>query len=501
MTAAHKERGAIARWARRAIVIIITLVVAVPVTIVVVYAIQARVNLGDLRPWHTLKLTSEFDSERPGAPATFEEYKRLEDSLFAELHRRLLDDTTARDHYSLSRYNPGSVPAQLALETPYNRSFALIPDTVRGGVLLVHGLTDSPYSMRAEAEIFRDQGFYVQVLRLPGHGTIPSGLLSVHWRDWYAAVVLAVKDVAEHAGPDHPFFVGGHSTGGALTTLYCLRSLEDQALPRPTRLVLFSPAIGIQKSAALTNLLAGLAFMPYFEKSRWIDVLPEYDPYKYKSFPVNAAKQIYNLTRELAGSVEEAASRGALDSMPHVLAFQSLIDATVSTSEVVQGLMQRLPSRGHELVVFDINRSETLQDLISPVLVADLERVRSAPPLPFKLTWVTNRDPQSKEVFEYTREAGSRETSKSDLGLNWPSGVLSLGHVALPFPPDDPVYGLWPPLLTEPWYPLGALTLRGEAGTLLISIGDLARLRSNPFFPVIQNRIIAITQLESRTGF
>lgn len=62
-----------------------------------------------------------------------------------------------------------TVPAKLALETPYTRSFELMPEPARGAVLLVHGVSDSPYAMRAIATVFCDQGFYFQVLRLPGH--------------------------------------------------------------------------------------------------------------------------------------------------------------------------------------------------------------------------------------------------------------------------------------------------------------------------------------------
>jgi alpha-beta hydrolase superfamily lysophospholipase len=104
--------------------------------------------------------------------------------------------------------------------------------------------------------------------------------------DWYAAVELAARHAAQRAGPGHPFYAGGFSTGAALTTLYSVRSLGDASLPKPARLVLISPAIGISKAAGLTKILAGLSFAPYFEKSSWIDVLPEYDPYKYNSFPV-----------------------------------------------------------------------------------------------------------------------------------------------------------------------------------------------------------------------
>jgi alpha-beta hydrolase superfamily lysophospholipase len=435
-------------------------------------------------------LQNEFHAGRDGAPGTFEEYRRLEDRLFEEVRRRILDDPKVADTQVLGRYTPGSAPARLALDTRYNRSFEMVPDQPRGAVLLVHGLSDAPYSMRSLAETFFAQGYYVQVLRLPGHGTVPSGLLDVTWRDWYAAVVLAAKSTAAHAGEGRPFLAGGHSTGAALVTLYAVRTLDDDSLPRPERLYLVSAAIGITPFAALTNIVAGLSFVPAFEKSKWMDVRPEYDPYKYNSFPVNAANQIYSLTRELSRAMASAESRGRLEAMPRVLVFQSLVDSTVTAAEVVHGLLGRLPPRGHELVVFDVNRRDVFQGLLAPGMIEALERMRSGPALPFRLSVVTNRDETTGAIALFTREAGSRDIRSEPLSLEWPRGVFSLGHVALCFAPDDPVYGLVPGPGEGPPYPLAVVAPRGEEGALLVPLGSLARLRSNPFFEVIRAKVV-----------
>jgi len=480
----------------RALAIGAAVALLIPVTIVAVFAVQARVRLGELRSWHRVVLVSEFRAGRPDTPKTFEDYLRLEERLFAELRSRVLTNPAAADTSVLGRYNPASIPSRLAFDTPYNRSYELVPATVRGAVLLVHGLSDSPYSMRAMAELFRDQGFYVLVLRLPGHGTIPSGLVDVRWQDWSAAVELAARHVAQRAGPDHPFYAGGFSTGAALTTLYAVRALNDPKLPRPSRLVLVSAAIGISKAAVLTKILSGLSFLPYFEKSRWLDVLPEYDPYKYNSFPVNAAAQIHALTLELRDALDAGRASGRLSEMPRVLVFQSLVDATITAHEVVSGLLLKLPAAGNELVIFDVNRSEALHGLIEESLVQGLARIREAPALPFRLTLVANSDPSSLDVAAYTREPGSRATAKTELGLSWPKGVLSLGHLALPFAGDDPVYGLTPKPDGFPAYPLGSLTVRGEAGTLVVPLSNLARLRSNPFFAVVHDRVVAAIEAD-----
>jgi alpha-beta hydrolase superfamily lysophospholipase len=460
-------------------------------SIVLLFAFQARLRLPALHSWHRVALKEEFVASRAGAPTSFDDYRRLEDRLFAEVRRRVLDDPAAADTQMLGRYNPKSVVSQLALDTPYNRSFELAPATPRGAVLLVHGLSDSPYSMRALAETFYAQGYYVLVLRLPGHGTLPSSLIDVSWEDWYAAVVLAAKHAAAKAGPGKPFLAGGHSTGAALVTLYSVRALDDSSLPKPERLYLVSPAIGISPFAILTNIVAGLSFIPYFEKSKWIDVLPEYDPYKYNSFPVNAGNQIDTLTRVLRKATLAADKAGRLDGMPRVTAFQSLVDSTVTAAEVVRGLMEVLPQHGHELVVFDVNRREELEGLVNPGPIEALDRLRIRSDLPYRLTIIGNRPGGTAKLAAFTREPGANVEQETELGLEWPRGIISLGHVALPFPPDDPVYGLDPKPGPGPAFHLGMVALRGESGALLVPIGTFARLRCNPFFEVIRSRVVA----------
>ena len=68
------------------------------------------------------------------------------------------------------------------------------------------------------------------------------------------------------------------------------------------------------------------------------------------------------------------------------------------------------------------------------------------------------------------------------------SAFFSLSHVALPFPPDDSLYG------TDPdgedfGIHLGNQALRGELGTLLKGADSLVRASCNPFFPYVTTRI------------
>lgn len=483
------------RWALKWSVYLLALIATVLVTIVVVFALQARARLPDLQTWHQVVLEQEFRVGRAGAPTSFTEYLSLEDRLIAEMHARVLDVQTSADAWQLGRYNPNSEVARLALATRYNRSYELVPDgEPRGSVLLVHGLTDSPYSMRALAEAFAAQRYYVVVLRLPGHGTLPSGLLDVTWQDWYAAVVLAARYAVTRGGENKPFLAAGHSTGAALVTLYALRSLADSSLPKLSDIHLVSAAIGISPFAVLTNILSDLSFVPGLEKSRWIDVLPEYDPYKYNSFPVNAANQIHRLTRVLQETLDSTSAERLAD-MPRVHMYQSIVDSTVTAGDVVRGLLAKLPRDGHELIVFDINRSDAIENLIAPDLLEGMRRLRNEAQ-PFRITLIANRDSGSRNVCAYKREAGSNEVSVRELPFEWPAGVFSVGHVALPFPIDDPVYGLAPVDASQ--FNLGNIAGKGESGALVVGLGTFARLRGNPFFEVIRANAVESLDTHAR---
>ena len=105
-------------------------------------------------------------------------------------------DHRSADRTRVNRYHPGSLSHPSSAGRDWNRSFETEPAVIRGGALLLHGLTDSPYSMRTVAEVLQSSGVYSLTLRMPGHGTVPSGLVQAGWEDWLAAVVWAFDTCA-----------------------------------------------------------------------------------------------------------------------------------------------------------------------------------------------------------------------------------------------------------------------------------------------------------------
>src|SRR5690606_33372795 len=166
---------------------------------------------------------------------------------------------------------------------------------------------------------YQQRGFIAVVPRLPGHGTAPGALTAVEWEQWLAASRLAVREATRLAGRDVPLHLVGYSNGGALALKYTLDALEDNTLRRPQQLILLSPMIGVTAFARFAGLAGLPALFPAFAKAAWLNVTPEYNPFKYNSFPVNAARQSYLLTKALQQQISRDARSSRLNDLPPVL--------------------------------------------------------------------------------------------------------------------------------------------------------------------------------------
>lgn len=437
----------------------------------------------DLSIWHTADLDGEFTA-RSGLK-DFREYLELEEALFAELKSEVYDEIGDSERSAYNRYTIGS-KSDPGIWTPnWNRTFEYGNTDAAFGVLLLHGYSDSPYSLRGFGQMMRDAGAHVLGLRIPGHGTAPSALKYTTADDMTAAVHLAMAYLKSTMG-ERPIFIIGYSNGAALALNYDLEAVEDAALPMPAGVVLMSPEIGISRAAAYANWQARVGDFLGLDKLAWSSVLPEFDPFKYNSFAVNAGEQAWRMTEKIRTAFDRLARDGRLGEIAPILAFQSAVDATVLANAVVTGLFQRLPSGDHELVIFDVNRYYEAQGLITKPI--DLERLISGPRAAYAIGIVTNRDSATFDAVLRSRPAGSDVVTTTELGLSWPDDVYSLSHIAVPFAQDDPLYGN-DPRSEDPGIRLGRLALHGENGTLSIPPTMMTRQRWNPFHAFMTTRI------------
>jgi len=500
------------RWGLR----LVLLLVALALTLALGFTLFAVSALPPLQPWHSELLRNEFVAGKH-QDLDFAGYLRLEQRLFDELQAKTAqwardgidpscprateaplpvaaDDcaSLADEALRTSRFNSSGWVHRLVEGAPYNRSFRMTPAKPVGQALLLHGLTDSPYSMRAMAASLHARGFDVTVLRLPGHGTLPSMMTTMDARDWTAALRIAARDVAARVGPGQPFYIGGYSSGGTLVLQYALDALQDATLRRPDRVLLMSPAIALTRVAALAEVIDvfTLVPLPELDKARWQAVAPEFDPYKFNSFPVNASRQINRATRALQRSLEEAQRSGRLAQLPPVVSWQSVVDSTVGSAGLVDQVYARLDNPAHRLVMFDLNRLPDLAGVARPQarsLIDRLERARRG----YTLDLVSNADGNLSRIA-VRRLAPDGRSELRPSALDWPANLVSLGHVALPFPADDPVYGFLPGSGRNGIPSVGSWLLRGENGAITLALGSLTRLRSNPFWPLIDEDVAAI---------
>lgn len=465
---------------------VVFLVVAV-VAVLGLVALEAHKG-PPLDPWHIF-VPRELGVDSIDR-ADWKAYVQAEDEIFASVRAEVSQTMATDGQVPYNRYFAESpvYPARFARD--WNRSFVIEPvGEVVGAAVLLHGLTDSPYSMRHVARAYADAGFVAVGIRLPGHGTVPGGLTTADWESWLAATRLAVREAQGRAGDARPLHIIGYSNGGALAVKYALDAIEDGALARVDRIVLISPMIGVTRFARFAGLAGLPAMFPAFARSAWLGTQPEFNPFKYNSFPVNGARQSHRLTDVLQTQIERMSASGGLDVLPPILTFQSVLDHTVSTRAVISGLYEYLPANGSELVLFDVNRTVKFNPMLRPDSANALDRLLPELPSRFALTIVANAAVGNTETVAKTIAAGQTEGVIRPLGIRYPAEIFSLSHVALPFPLDDGLYGLTPDPSEDFGVNLGNLVARGERGALVMNLDTILRVNSNPFFPYMLARI------------
>ena len=444
-----------------------------------------------LKPWHTFvpkEMTVAAMDKGDWAA-----YMAAEGKAFDSVRTEVTDKLESEAQTPFNRYyaNSDVYPGKDAQD--WNRSYIMPPaGKPVGAVVLLHGLTDSPYSLRHIARRYAADGFVVVAIRLPGHGTVPAGLSHVEWEEWMAATRLAIREAKRLSSPEAPLHIVGFSNGGALAVKYALDALENKQLARPDRLILLSPMIGVTRFARLAGFAGLPAVLPAFAKAAWLSIVPEFNPFKYNSFPVNGGRQSHRLTQALQEQITRMADSGALKDIAPIITFQSVMDFTVSTRAIITALYAYLPANGSELVLFDVNRSVRFGPLLNRSSLTTLDRIMPSLPQDYRLSIIGNNPAAPDMTMVTTFNAGQTAPTVTPLRIRYPAEIFSMSHVSIPFPLSDSLYGLEPDTSKENFgIQLGTLAPRGERGIMVVNVDLLSRIASNPFFPFILERIDA----------
>lgn len=233
---------------------------------------NVRMNI----PLQTRHHPSGLNTGFAGEGLSFAEYIRKTEEMLRKVHAGKPD---------LERIVAGNAPFELLPSGDFQKGSG---KPYRRGVLLTHGLSDSPYHMRYLGEFFRRNGFRVMAILLPGHGTQPGDLLDARWEDWAQALAYGVQCLA---GEVDEIYLAGFSAGAALS-LY--QADKDE---RVRGLFLFSPALEIDSRARWSHLHRLCSWL--VPRCAWLHVMPDQDRYKYESFCWNAVTQMWRLTQAL----------------------------------------------------------------------------------------------------------------------------------------------------------------------------------------------------------
>ena len=216
---------------------------------------------------------------------------------------------------------------QIEWNMPFRNS---LPDTCSNqptqGILLVHGLSDSPFVFRDFARVLAKDCVEVRTVLLQGHGTRPGDMIEASadvWRQQVRNHFNALSQDVDVA------LIGGFSLGGALATELALSDRQ----PRPAGLVAIAPAWQLSGLddylwlASTANL-----FLDFVEEE------PELNPVKYESLTLNAAVQLDNILDTLQHRFEKdtpssiplflmATEADSVIDLPYLMAsFQSQFD-------------------------------------------------------------------------------------------------------------------------------------------------------------------------------
>jgi len=224
------------------------------------------------------------------------------------------------------------------------------------GVLVLHGFTGSPHSLRAVAEALADSGMTVELPLLPGHGTAIDDLLPCRWSDWSSAAEEAYLSLTARCTK---VAIVGLSMGGTLTCWLAERHPEVVGVVLVNPLV--EPPADDARDAIAELYRSGTAVAPGIGS----DIAePGVTELAYGGTPLAAVLSLFEGAEEVA--------LGLADVSCPVLLFSSRTDHVVAPSngdlvvDSVSGPCERIwLERSYHVATLDYDRDEVEQQTVA----------------------------------------------------------------------------------------------------------------------------------------
>jgi len=276
-------------------------------------------------------------------------------------------------------------PEQRHEEVDFNAPFEIRPNGAKcsnqpnRGILMVHGLSDSPAVWRDLSAQLVDNCYLVRTILLPGHGTRPGDLMNVTHLDWLQSARQAVRQMSDEVDQ---LYVAGFSMGA---TIAAILAYEGEPI---NGLVLLSPAF-----RTFSRLQFMITWLEPF--MNWLHREPGEMPGRYSTMSVNGAAEFHRLSSRLF-------SLGRRDlelTIPVYMALSS-DDSLIDVPFAVRAFNEFLTSPHNRMLI------------------------------------VGGPDDTAKLAV------GRRNSKIISLNSSMPDqGILKFSHIAMPYSPGNPAYG------------------------------------------------------------
>ncbi|WP_197469214.1 carboxylesterase [Oleiphilus sp. HI0125] len=237
-----------------------------------------------------------------------------------------------------------------AKELAMNMPFEVRPSAPSNkAILFVHGLGDSPYSFSDLGNTMAEQGFYVQSLLLPGHGSKPEDLMLPSYEDWQTIVDHYAELLK---GEYDEVWLGGFSTGANLITINTIERGNVDGL------ILVSP--GYQSRAPILE-----KFAPFV--SLFVDgyKTEEQNLARYTSAPINGAIAYSESAQRVRDLLEENTI-----SVPALL-IMSEADSVIDPEETQELFSQHFNHPTNQTIWYGESRFDEPSILFESMRIAD----------------------------------------------------------------------------------------------------------------------------------
>lgn len=247
----------------------------------------------------------------------------------------LMSDIISRGRQDLNDENKEAI-------VQANSPFALSPlktnQKIKNGVLLIHGLFDSPFYVTDLGDYFLKKGFVVRAILLPGHGTVSGDLLNIDAAEWIKAVNYGINSLAKEVDN---IYVAAYSLGGLLSLYHYLqnRSVNIRGM------VLFAPAL--EPKNYLRRILAKhhRLFSWTCDRAKWFQIATSINYTKYSSYSFNAGFQACRVMDEV-----RAILKSQKVAVPLFIVL-SADDETVSNKPILSFFLEQ-PNPNNKLIIY-----------------------------------------------------------------------------------------------------------------------------------------------------